>query len=306
MIMTIVPGSVTVAAGTATWASTLATATAVPGSRPVQAAASAESPPARSPTWRRSRRIFVVDDVGEGRVERAEVGRVGEAVALRPHRLVAGGARVPRLDPGQLPDDPVGRLDAGGPRRRRPRAPRRGSGAPSRRTTPTRSSRRSGPARPARSPRATSLIRSASGCAAWCFQSLTQACGFERKAGSIESGGAVGGRRQHRAGGEVDPDADDVGGVHAGLADHRRDRGLEHVAGSRRGPGAPSPAAGPRPRPGTGSRSSMTPLRYGVTAVASCRPSATSTSTARPDSVPKSTPIAYLRHRLAGPLAASR
>ena len=38
----------------------------------------------------------------------------------------------------------------------------------------------------------------------------------------------------------------------------------------------------------------MTPLRYGWTAVASCRPSATSTRTARPDSVPKSMPIAYL------------
>ena len=29
-------------------------------------------------------------------------------------------------------------------------------------------------------------MRSASGCAAWCFQSLTQACGLARKAGSIE------------------------------------------------------------------------------------------------------------------------
>ena len=40
MTMTMRPGSVTVAAGTETWASTLATATAVPGRRPVQAAAS--------------------------------------------------------------------------------------------------------------------------------------------------------------------------------------------------------------------------------------------------------------------------
>ena len=38
MMMTIRPGSVTVAAGTETWASTLATATAVPGWRPVHAA----------------------------------------------------------------------------------------------------------------------------------------------------------------------------------------------------------------------------------------------------------------------------
>jgi len=40
MMMTMRPASVTVAAGTATWASTLATATAVPGFRPVQVAAS--------------------------------------------------------------------------------------------------------------------------------------------------------------------------------------------------------------------------------------------------------------------------
>src|SRR3954464_3157352 len=38
----------------------------------------------------------------------------------------------------------------------------------------------------------------------------------------------------------------------------------------------------------------MTPLLYGETAVASCLPSATSTMMARPDSLPKSTPIAYL------------
>ena len=58
MIITIRPGSTTVAAGTATWASTLATATAVPGRRPVQAAASAVRPPARSPVRAMSRRIF--------------------------------------------------------------------------------------------------------------------------------------------------------------------------------------------------------------------------------------------------------
>ena len=41
MTATMRPGSVTATAGTETWASTLATATAVPGRRPVQAAASA-------------------------------------------------------------------------------------------------------------------------------------------------------------------------------------------------------------------------------------------------------------------------
>ena len=49
MIATSVPGSVTVAAGTDTWASTLAMATAVPGRRPVHRAACSLSPPARPP-----------------------------------------------------------------------------------------------------------------------------------------------------------------------------------------------------------------------------------------------------------------
>ena len=58
MISTIVPGSVTVAAGVATWASTFATATAVPGRRPVQAAACSLSPPARVPSGEIARDIF--------------------------------------------------------------------------------------------------------------------------------------------------------------------------------------------------------------------------------------------------------
>ena len=58
MIMTIRPSSMTVAAGVATWASTLAMATAVPGRSPVQAAASAEIPPARWPMLEMSRLIF--------------------------------------------------------------------------------------------------------------------------------------------------------------------------------------------------------------------------------------------------------
>ena len=58
MIMTMRPGSTTVDAGAATWASTLAIATAVPGRSPVHAAASSEMPPARSPMGRMSRVIF--------------------------------------------------------------------------------------------------------------------------------------------------------------------------------------------------------------------------------------------------------
>ena len=58
MTATMRPGPVTVAAGTDTWASTLATATAVPGRRPVQAAASAVSSPAREPMGTIVRDIF--------------------------------------------------------------------------------------------------------------------------------------------------------------------------------------------------------------------------------------------------------
>ncbi len=58
MIATIVPGSVTVAAGAEAWASTFATATGVPARRPVQAAACSESPPARVPSGTIWRDIF--------------------------------------------------------------------------------------------------------------------------------------------------------------------------------------------------------------------------------------------------------
>ena len=58
MMITIVPGSVTVAAGAETCASTFATATAVPGSRPVQAAARSLRPPARLPIGTIRRDIF--------------------------------------------------------------------------------------------------------------------------------------------------------------------------------------------------------------------------------------------------------
>ncbi len=51
MIATIWPGPTACAAGAVTWASTLPTATAMPSGRPVQAAASAVSVPARSPSW---------------------------------------------------------------------------------------------------------------------------------------------------------------------------------------------------------------------------------------------------------------
>ena len=56
-------------------------------------------------------RHLVVDDRGQAGLEAGEERRVGEAVALRPLGLVARGAGVAGLRPGELPHDPVGRLD---------------------------------------------------------------------------------------------------------------------------------------------------------------------------------------------------
>ena len=54
---------------------------------------------------------LLVDDVGEARGQGGEELAVGESVLLRPERLVTGGAGVPGLDPGELPDHPVGGFD---------------------------------------------------------------------------------------------------------------------------------------------------------------------------------------------------
>ncbi len=59
MMIVITPGSMACAAGGVACASTLATATAVPGRKPVQPAASSVSPPAFAPRGRMSRLIFV-------------------------------------------------------------------------------------------------------------------------------------------------------------------------------------------------------------------------------------------------------
>ena len=142
MIATSVPGPVTVAAGTETWASTLATATASRVAGPVQPAACSRQAAGRCPDRDDVRDILSsTTDPKPGRAPRRT--RVREAVLGGPDRLVAGGAVVPRLDPGQLPDDPVGGLEEPVGRAVGRRAPRAGSGAPSGRTTRTRSCRRS-------------------------------------------------------------------------------------------------------------------------------------------------------------------
>ena len=111
MITTIVPGSVTVAAGSRDVGVDVGDRDRRPGAQAGQRRRSFGQH-ARSAAERQERaRHLLVDDVLEARVERREEGVVGKPVALRPHRLVAGGAGVAGLDAGQLPDDPVGRLD---------------------------------------------------------------------------------------------------------------------------------------------------------------------------------------------------
>ena len=173
-----------------------------------------------------SARHLLVDDVLEARVERGEVGVVGEPVPLRPHRLVAGGAGVAGLGSGQLPDDPVGGFD-------QPLRPvvelgrlvedlERLCEEPLRRDLPAVAGeprllalcrdrvdaiglRLSGVVLPELDPR----VRLAA-------QLLEQA---QRR--------AVGGRRQHRARGEVDADPDHLARVDAGLGEDPRNGVLE-------------------------------------------------------------------------------
>ena len=197
---------------------------------------------ARAADGDRCARHLLVDDVLEARVERREVGVARGSRRLRPHRLVAGRAVVlrvstpvscqtiqsaasirrsaRRVDLGSLAQDlqrlreePLGRDLAAVPRRARARRGRV----------------------------ATSLTSSASGWAAWCFQSFTHACGRKRRSGSWQSGvpSAVVGSIVHEV--KSMPDADDVlaAGSRASRPRARRASARER---SRRDPGAPSRA----------------------------------------------------------------
>ena len=106
---TIVPGAHEPAAGSVTCASTLPTATAIPSGRPVSAAAAGVS------AGQAAERGDLVGQLAgreprEARVERGEVVP-GRVLAVLEDALVPGGARVARLGPAQLPDDPVRGLD---------------------------------------------------------------------------------------------------------------------------------------------------------------------------------------------------
>ena len=227
MIMTIRPGPSTVTAGTATCASTLATATAVPGFRPVQAAASAEMPPARSPTGDTDVAAhLLVDDVGEARIERRKVAGVREAVALGPHGLVAGRAGVARLDAGEPPDHPVGGLDQ--PVRRR--VDLRGLIQDLERLGEEPLGRDL--AAVARQPGLAGLARDLVDAVRLRLRGVVLPeldpgvrVGAEFR--EVGEGSAVGLDRQHRAGREVDPQPDDVRRVHACRLQHGRHGDLE-------------------------------------------------------------------------------
>ena len=111
MMMTILSGSTMAEAGTDTCASTLATATAVPGRKPVQPAASCgQFTCFVAQRGNRAAHLFV-DDVLQARVQCFEECIWREALALRPDALIPGRAAIARLHPGQHPDHPIGGFD---------------------------------------------------------------------------------------------------------------------------------------------------------------------------------------------------
>ena len=127
-------------------------------------------------------------------------------------------------------------------------------------------------------------------CAAWCFHSFGQACGSLLRPSTSHSGvpsARAGSTVQAvksvampmTAAGSTPPAASAAGTARRSTS--RQSSGLCS---------AQSGGSGPVP---SGSRWSMTPWAYSTTALPTSRPSATRTTTARPDRVPKSTPTAY-------------
>ncbi len=110
MMATIWPGATASTAGAVTCASTFPTATAMPAGSLVHAAAWAVSDPARPPSGQTERASLSAAKPAKSGCSAARKSRAGVPAVL-VDALVAGRARVARLDPGELPDDPVGRLD---------------------------------------------------------------------------------------------------------------------------------------------------------------------------------------------------
>src|SRR6201996_4775707 len=126
MIATIRPGSTAPTAGAVTCASTLPTHTATPSLRPAhppRPPLAQPRPPrgllaqrARQRPQRQHRVLQLRREIPEVRMQCPKVVPVRAPPVLQDP-LVAGGTRVARLHPGQLPGDPVRRLD---PPRRQP------------------------------------------------------------------------------------------------------------------------------------------------------------------------------------------
>ena len=287
MIATIWPGRTASAAAAVTCASTLPTATAMPSGSRVHSAARAVSRPARPPSGTGSPPSLAAKPAKSGLSAARKSSRRVAAVLV--DALVPGGADVAGLHPGELPDDPVGGLDpalgAGG----RSPGPPRGAAAPWRTATRRRSCRRSAASHG--SPRAGGQLVDAVGVRLGGVVLPQLRPGVRPVRVPLAQRRAVGGRGQHGAGGEVGADADHV---------RRRARPRPRAPSARRRaapraspPGACSAQSGPSGTPGRAAGRSITPWAYSCTAEPSSAPSRTRTTTARPDSVPKSTPTTY-------------
>ena len=227
MMATSRPGSTACADAAVTCASTLPTATAIPSGRPVQAAARGgerAGPGAEG----QQRTVQLGHEVAEPGLSAVRKSSDGVLTVLQD-ALVAGRADVAGLGAAELPDDPVGRLDEalgpvvdlgvllqhlqtlgvlplGGDLAAVPADPRLGP-LVGQRVDPV----------------GVRLRRVV-------LPQLDPGVRPVAQLGILAERGAVGGRRQHRAGGEVDADADDRRRIHPCGGHRRRDGVPQHVA----------------------------------------------------------------------------
>ena len=171
---------------------------------------------------------LLVDDVLELWVESGEVGAVREPVLLRPERLVAGGAGVASLGAGELPDDPVGGLDQ--PLGAVIELGRLVEDLERLREEPLRRDLAAVPVEP----RLSALCRDGVdaiglGLSGVMLPELDPRVRFAAQLLEQAERRPVGGRRQHRARGEVDADPDHVVRGDAGLREHLGNGVLERA-----------------------------------------------------------------------------
>ncbi len=134
---------------------------------------------------------------------------------------------------------------------------------------------------------ARSLIRSACGWAAWCFHSLGQACGRSRSPATSHSG------VPSRSTGSTVQAVKSVPMPTTAAGSAAASRSASRTAvpsAARQSAGSWSAQSGGSGRPVDGSARSIAPCAYSPTPVPSSAPSLARTTTARAESVPKSTP----------------